>query len=57
MRVQNRLEKRSYLEYNFFMSKVLITGSAGLIGSESVKFFAEKEFDVFGIDNNLRKYE
>lgn len=38
------------------MSKSLITGSTGLIGSEAVKFFADKGFDVFGIDNNLRKY-
>lgn len=38
------------------MSKLLVTGSAGLIGSESVKFFIGKGFDVFGIDNNLRKY-
>lgn len=36
--------------------KVLITGSAGLIGSESVKFFAEKGFEIHGIDNNMRKY-
>jgi len=36
--------------------KVLVTGSAGLIGSESVNFFAEKGFLVHGIDNNLRKY-
>ena len=36
--------------------KVLVTGSAGLIGSESVKFFAEKGFDVLGIDNNMRAY-
>lgn len=36
--------------------RVLVTGSAGLIGSESVKFFASKKFDVVGIDNNLRKY-
>ena len=33
----------------------LITGSAGLIGSESVRFFCEKDFDVFGIDNDMRK--
>ena len=38
------------------MSIVLITGSAGLIGSESVKFFIKKGFDVVGIDNNLREY-
>jgi len=37
------------------MSVVLITGSCGLIGSESVGFFAEKGFDIVGIDNNLRK--
>jgi CDP-paratose 2-epimerase len=36
--------------------KVLITGSAGLIGSESVRFFAEKGFNVVGIDNDMRKY-
>lgn len=38
------------------MKKALITGSAGLIGSESVKFFAEKDFEIFGIDNNMRAY-
>jgi len=32
----------------------LITGSAGLIGSEAVRFFAEKGFTVLGIDNDLR---
>lgn len=37
------------------MSVVIITGSAGLIGSEAVRFFCEKKFDVVGIDNNLRK--
>ncbi len=36
--------------------RVLITGSNGLIGSESVKFFIEKGFEVQGIDNNMRKY-
>lgn len=35
---------------------VLVTGSAGLIGSEAVRFFANKGFKVLGIDNNLRKY-
>lgn len=35
---------------------VLITGSAGLIGSEAVRFFANKEFKVIGIDNDSRKY-
>ena len=36
------------------MSIVLITGSCGLVGSESVKFFASKGFDIIGIDNNFR---
>ena len=38
------------------MSVALITGSAGLVGSEAVKFFCDKGFDVVGIDNNLRKF-
>ncbi len=38
------------------MKKVLITGSAGLIGSEAAKFFAEKGFHIYGIDNNMRQY-
>lgn len=36
--------------------KVLITGSAGLVGSESAKFFAKKGFEIYGIDNNMRQY-
>ena len=38
------------------MSVVLITGSSGLVGSESVNFFSKKGFNVIGIDNNLRKF-
>ena len=38
------------------MSIVLITGSSGLVGSESVNFFAKKKYSVIGIDNNLRKF-
>lgn len=37
------------------MEIALITGSAGLIGSESVRFFSEKGFKVIGIDNDMRK--
>jgi len=37
------------------MKIILITGSAGLIGSESVRFFCERGFTVVGIDNNLRQ--
>ena len=38
------------------MSVVLITGSSGLVGSESVNFFCDKGFEVVGIDNDLRKF-
>lgn len=38
------------------MGNVLITGSAGLVGSESVRFFTGKGFEIFGIDNNMRAY-
>ena len=38
------------------MSVVIITGSSGLVGSESVEFFCKKGFDVVGIDNNLRNH-
>ena len=38
------------------MKTVLITGSAGLIGSESVRFFHGLGFQVIGLDNDLRKY-
>ena len=38
------------------MSIVIITGSTGLVGSESVNFFSDKGFDVVGIDNNLRQF-
>lgn len=38
------------------MSIVIVTGASGLIGSETVRFFCEKKYDVVGIDNNLRKF-
>ncbi len=38
------------------MDIAVITGSAGLIGSESVSFFAEKGFEIVGIDNDMRRY-
>ena len=37
------------------MSVVLVTGSAGLIGAETVRFFAVEGFDVVGIDNDMRR--
>lgn len=36
--------------------KALVTGSGGLIGSEAAKFFADKGFDIVGVDNNMRSY-
>jgi CDP-paratose 2-epimerase len=36
------------------MKKILITGSSGLVGSETVDFFYKKKFKIFAIDNNLR---
>lgn len=36
------------------MKEILITGSAGLIGSQAVRLFIEKGFRVIGIDNNTR---
>ena len=38
------------------MSTVIVTGSSGLIGSETAKFFHSQGFDVVGIDNNMRAY-
>ncbi len=35
---------------------VLVTGSGGLIGSESVHFFSNLGYNVVGIDNNMREY-
>lgn len=37
------------------MNICIITGSAGLIGAESVRFLSSKGFQVVGIDNNMRK--
>ena len=34
----------------------LITGSSGLVGSAAVGYYCQKGFEVYGIDNNLRKY-
>lgn len=38
------------------MSVAVITGSSGLIGSETAKFLHEKGLQVVGIDNDMRKY-
>ena len=38
------------------MNISIITGSAGLIGNESVRFFSDKMDLIIGIDNDLRAY-
>ncbi len=38
------------------MKIALITGAAGLVGSESVRFFHAQGFQVVGIDNDMRRY-
>jgi CDP-paratose 2-epimerase len=38
------------------MGIAIVTGSAGLIGSESVRFFANLGLHVVGIDNDMRKF-
>ena len=37
------------------MSVIMVTGSAGLIGSESVRFFSQLGHTVVGIDNDMRR--
>jgi CDP-paratose 2-epimerase len=34
----------------------IVTGSGGLIGSESVRHFVEAGYDVIGIENDMRAY-
>src|SRR5947209_18671588 len=47
--VPRRTRPRSYR-----VSVVVVTGSAGLIGSEAVRHFAGLGLDVVGIDNDMR---
>jgi len=37
------------------MNVILITGSAGLIGSEATRYFAHLGYHIVGIDNNMRQ--
>lgn len=37
------------------MSIALITGSAGLIGSEAAAFFANRGLEIVGVDNDMRR--
>lgn len=38
------------------MKVVIITGSAGLIGSQACDFFSSKGYKIIGIDNDMRSY-
>jgi CDP-paratose 2-epimerase len=38
------------------MPTAIVTGSGGLIGSESVAYFAAQGFRVLGLDNDMRSY-
>ena len=38
------------------MPTVIVTGSGGLVGSESVRHFAESGYDVVGIENDMRAH-
>jgi len=38
------------------VSKILITGVLGLVGSESARYYLKQGHDVLGIDNDMRKY-
>ncbi len=38
------------------MAVAIITGSAGLIGSEACRYFAEQGLEIVGIDNDLRAH-
>ena len=37
------------------MKRLLVTGSSGLVGSESVSYFDSRGWQVYGVDNNLRR--
>ncbi|SVE62841.1 uncharacterized protein METZ01_LOCUS515695, partial [marine metagenome] len=37
------------------VSVAIVTGSAGLIGAEAVRFLCERGLKVVGIDNDMRR--
>ena len=37
------------------INTILVTGSSGLVGSQSVDFFSSKAQNIIGVDNNMRK--
>ncbi|MEI6535428.1 MAG: NAD-dependent epimerase/dehydratase family protein, partial [Verrucomicrobiaceae bacterium] len=38
------------------MNLAIVTGSAGLIGSETCKKLSREGFDILGVDNDMRSY-
>jgi CDP-paratose 2-epimerase len=38
------------------MSVAIVTGSSGLVGSETAQFFHQQGLEVVGLDNNMREY-
>ena len=38
------------------MPTAIVTGSGGLVGSESVRYFVEAGYDVVGLDNDMRAW-
>ena len=38
------------------MSKILITGSLGLVGSAAVRYYLNEAAEVIGVDNDMRKH-
>ena len=38
------------------MAVAIVTGSAGLVGSDSVRFLSEQGLDIIGIDNDMRAH-
>ena len=38
------------------MPVAVVTGSSGLVGSETARFVHEKGLEVIGLDNDMRKY-
>ena len=38
------------------MSTILVTGSSGLIGSQTCRFFGKEGYKIIGIDNDMRSY-
>ena len=38
------------------MPRAIVTGSGGLVGSETVSYLVEAGFEVIGVENDMRSY-